>query len=97
MDPKHPIIHETRETFLDVSKWTISKKGNAYIRDHNHTYTVMKRLEPTATLDEVPEETLYVVIVGPKGERKDLGPFRNMYELACAVWPEDSAAPIGAV
>lgn len=100
MEPKHPIIHTTRESFFDLESWFISKKGNAYIRDHGHTYTIVKGLVPcdpeSCPPGELPYNTVYrAVIVGPGGARLDIGPFNHEDSLLDALWPEGESTPRG--
>lgn len=84
--------HTTREAFFDQANWLTSKKGNAYIRDHQHTYTIkfITRNLPAADLQE-----MWVVAVRFDGERTDFGPFHSTNEMIEALWPADATAPKG--
>jgi hypothetical protein len=95
-----PPIHTTRETFFDISAWSVSKKGNPYIRDHGHTYTIKKSLvqcDPeTCPPDEMPyNEVYHVVAVRFDGERRDFGPYLNIGEMADEIWPDGESSPKG--
>lgn len=88
---KHPIIHTTRESFLDATNWKTSKKGNLYIQDHDATYT----LKVDFVSPDSDAESFRCVIVGPGGVRKDIGPFFTSEELKDALWPEGAERPLG--
>lgn len=91
----------TRATFIDVNiddkfsanseYWTLSKSGNLYVRDHGHTYTVVREYDHDEHVVKYRG-----VVVGPGGRRKDVGPYEFQRQLWEALWPAGSAAPISA-
>lgn len=88
----HAPIHTTREAFFDRANWTVSKKGNPYIRDHGHTYTM--KMGPYAPGEEA-KMPITVVAVRFDGERRDFGPFSSPEEMIDELWPEGESSPKG--
>ncbi len=98
MDSKHPIKCESRAQFVACQSdyWSVAKKtGNLYVRDFDHTYTIVPVLVQDETRAIHAEFVYRAVVVGAGGARKDVGPFDTREELFDALWPEGQDRPVG--
>jgi hypothetical protein len=95
----HPIKCQGRAQFIACQSdyWSVAKKtGNLYVRDFDHTYTIIPVLVQPETMHIHPEFVYRAVVVGAGGAREDVGPYDTREELFDALWPESFDHPIGA-